>query len=105
MENPSIGTPRRVVDEIHVELWYPRNKDSAKFIVLGLVDVRAADDIRVSYDFDRDGWRIEQAGKFEWEAGDPNCGDQDWQEVAFVKAWARQKADVSQPGNSDESPV
>lgn len=77
-------------DAIHADLWYPRSENRVKAIVVGLVDVRAADDIRVTYDFDRDGWKIEQASAFQWELDDPNCGNPDWQEVAFVKAWARE---------------
>ena len=76
-------------DAAHTWLWYPRNSD-IKYLVLGLMDIRAADDIRVSYDFDRDGWVIEQASVFEWDGDDPIC-DSDWQEVAFIQAWARQK--------------
>jgi hypothetical protein len=78
-------------DALHIQLWYPRNSAIDK-IVLGLCDVRAADDIRISYDFDRDGWKIEQASIFEWDGDDPVC-DPDWQEVAFVEAWGREKGD------------
>ena len=59
---------------------------------MSLTDVRAADDIRISYDYDRDGWVIEQASIFEWDGDDEEC-DEDWQEVAFVKAWARSPED------------
>ena len=71
-----------------IDLWYPRAEDRPKFIEVGLVDVRAADDIRISYDFERDGWKIEQASRFEW-SGDDEVMDPDWREVAFVRAWAR----------------
>lgn len=78
-------------DELHIDLWYPRNESSeVKSLVIGLMDVRAADNIRVSYDFDRDGWKIEQASVFSWDADDEVC-DSDWQEVAFVKAFGREK--------------
>ena len=79
-----------------VSLEYPRNsvKDS---IIVELVDVRAADDIRISYDFERDGWKIEQASMFSWPAGS-DC-DRDWQEVAFVQAWTREKLE-----NNSENP-
>ncbi|WP_417744794.1 hypothetical protein [Rosistilla oblonga] len=61
-----------------------------KRIQVGLTDVRAADDIRISYDFERDGWKIEQASVFEWEAGDQVC-DPCWKEVAFLQAWSQEK--------------
>lgn len=69
-----------------VELEYPRDRHEC--VLIGLLDTRAADDLRVSYDFHRDGWVIEQASVFEWSADDPSP-DSDWQEVAFVKAWNR----------------
>ena len=73
-----------------VDLWYPRNEHEGKFIEVGLVDVRAADSILIQYDFERDGYSIMQASQFEWD-GDDDITDADWQEVAFVKAWAREK--------------
>jgi hypothetical protein len=57
------------------ELWYPRNDDQVKTLTVSLVDVRAADDLVVGYDFDRDGWVIAR-------------GDEPKKEVAFVSAWA-----------------
>ena len=78
-------------ESLHIDLWYPRNEsESIKNFVIGLMDVRAADSIRVSYDFLRDGWKIEQAAIFEWNSDDDKC-DPDWQEVRFVEAWARDK--------------
>lgn len=76
-------------DTISLDLFYPRNR-TVQFVEVGLSDVRAADSVRISYDFDRDGYRIEQASTFEWDADDEIC-DPDWQEVAFVKAWKREK--------------
>lgn len=80
---------------LSLDLWYPRNDDPARefnhptAIQLGLVDVRAADDIQISYDFERDGYSIKQASRFEWPLED-EVQDPDWQEVAFVKAWGRE---------------
>jgi hypothetical protein len=77
-------------EDLELYLHYPRDRQVKKFVI-GLMDVRAADSIRVSYDFLRDGWKIEQASKFEWRGDDLVC-DPDWQEVAFVKAWARARS-------------
>ena len=77
----------RVLD---LELWYPRQEGQIDTLEVGLCDVRAADSIRIRYDFDRDGWAIQQASTFQWEYGDEVC-DADWQEVAFIQAWGRQK--------------
>jgi hypothetical protein len=75
-----------------IDLEYPEVGTNDKFVLVGLMDVRAADDIRISYDFDRDGWKIEQASIFGWDAGD-KIQDMDWQEVAFVQAWGRDKTE------------
>lgn len=84
-------------DKLVVDIWYPRVDDrSIKKIEVGLVDVRAADSIQIEYDFDRDGWVIKQASTFEWSGDDPICNP-DWQEVAFVQAWGREKAATSPP--------
>lgn len=77
-------------DTQEIALWYPRLEENVKYIEVTLSDVRAADGIRVHYDFDRDGWVIEQASTFSWDADDEKC-DPDWQEVAFIQAWAREK--------------
>ncbi len=78
-----------------VDLWYPRVErergvDEPTEVEVGLTDVRAADSIRISYDFERDGYVIRQASTFDWDHDDEAC-DADWQEVAFVKSWAREK--------------
>lgn len=69
-----------------VDLYYPRAESNVNSVEISLVDVRAADSIRISYDFGRDGWKIEQASVFEWEADDTEC-DPGWQEVSFIQAW------------------
>lgn len=70
-----------------IELWYPRNEDTQTHLIIDLMEVRAADPIRVSYDFDRDGWVIEQSKETE------TSDDWDWKEVAFIQAWAREEED------------
>jgi hypothetical protein len=79
---------RRHGRTVAIDFQYPRNEGNVDTLEIGLVDVRAADNIRVSYDFERDGWKIEQAAIFEWAATDDVC-DPDWQEVAFIQAWER----------------
>ena len=76
-----------------IDLFYPREDGNATELEIGLMDVRAADSILVSYDFERDGWSIKQASTFRWDVNDTIC-DPDWQEVAFVKAWGREKDDA-----------
>lgn len=76
------------------DFFYPDIMDPTKraHLTVGLLHVRAADDIRIYYDGTRDGWVIEQASRFEWDDDDPpEEQNPDWQEVAFVQAWARDK--------------
>jgi len=83
-----LSEARQYGDELHIDLWYPDvDSSDVRKLIIGLMDVRAADDIRISYDKTKDGWKIEQASIFSWEADDREC-DPDWKEVAFIKAWA-----------------
>jgi hypothetical protein len=85
-----------------IDLFYPREEGNAKALEIGLCDVRAADSLRITYDFDRDGWSILQASIFEWDIDDETC-DADWQEVAFIQAWGRQKVSAMEgPSPSSE---
>jgi hypothetical protein len=57
-------------------------------IEIDMEGTRAADGIRVHYDHERDGWVIEQASRFRFHVGEePDPG---WQEIHFVRAWARE---------------
>lgn len=71
---------------LNVELCYPRSDGHVNTVELGMMCTRAADSIRITYDFERDGWSILQASG--WNR-DQRIPDMDWQEVYFVKAWAR----------------
>lgn len=73
---------------VGAELCYPTLEGNVATLEVGLNDVRSADSLLISYDFERDGWSIKQASRFEWDADDDVC-DPDWQEVAFVQSWAR----------------
>ncbi len=90
---------------IHVDLWYPNLPDSdVKAIEVGLMHVRAADSIRIEYDFDRDGYSIKQASKFHWDEHDKDH-DPDWQEVAFIQAWGRETKEVIHISRPDPLPI
>jgi len=87
-----LSQARQHGDEMHIDLWYPRCETSpVKSLVIGLMDVRAADNIRVSYDFDRDGWRIEQEEIVTDNGHYQGYADAKWIEVAFVQAWGHEK--------------
>lgn len=71
----------------YFQINYPnRDKPSDDAVEISLCDIRAADNIRVWYDFDRDGWVIEQPSISSWPAGDTVC-DEGWTEAAFCPAW------------------
>ncbi len=92
-ENYGIGELIIHNGRLSADMWYPRIADGPhriREVEVGLSDVRAADSILISYDFDRDGYVIKQASTF---SGDEPDYDEDWQEVAFVQAWAREQPD------------
>ncbi len=77
---------RQGYDAVGVDIDYPRH-NRLKYVQVGLCCVRAADDILIGYDFDRDGWVVYQQKHtlpFEGEFCETLDG---WHEVAFIKAW------------------
>jgi hypothetical protein len=74
-------------DTIRVELIFTQVSDAfPRYVEIDIESVRSADSVRVSYDYDRDGWSVEQARFFSW-AADDKVRDAGWTEVAFVRAW------------------
>lgn len=76
-----------VGDEVTIRLTYPRSSRH-KYFLVELADVRCGSLIRLSYDFDRDGWMIEQ-DKNESDHFEQDINDciEDWAEVAFIPSW------------------
>ena len=75
-------------DTVYVDLWYPDVSEDCRTIQIGLMAVRAADDIRIQYDFTRNGFVILQEVHWKDTHGQTYCQDPErWIEVAFVKAW------------------
>lgn len=81
--------------EVHVTLNYPNiaAETECVYVVVDQSSLRASDGLRLHYDYERDGFVIEQASTFSWDADDEVC-DHDWQEVSFVKSWEREKEEV-----------
>jgi len=75
-------------ENVYIDLEYPRTPERQSIIEVGLMDVRAADNIQISYDFERDGWVIKQDAFEEIPCGSESLDD--WQEVAFIRACARE---------------
>ena len=80
--------------ERRVELWYPRSDgpQSVDTIRVSLMDVRAANDLVIRYDFDRDGYSIQQPTIHEWAIGD-DPSNEGLVEVAFVPAWGAEPSE------------
>lgn len=56
---------------------------------IGLVGVKTSDPIRISYDFEREGWVIKQLELIPlYKDGPTDGGEQVWHEVAFFDSWA-----------------
>lgn len=80
------------LDTLSFEFSYPRLDGKIKYLEVGLSDVRASDGIRVSYDFDRDGFVIEQPYINEVDMGDYiDATKETWEEVGFFESWALER--------------
>jgi hypothetical protein len=95
----SSSHPSRMADTLEVCITYPAytdaennggggGKQQIRYVEVTMESVRATDGFRTYYDFERDGFVIQQASKFSWSIDDP-MRDPDWQEVAFIQSWAR----------------
>ncbi|MCK2055278.1 hypothetical protein [Methylobacterium sp. 37f] len=76
-------------DVLNVNLTYPNiTIDGCRHVHVNQESVRASDGIRLSYDYDRDGWSIQQQVCV--DLGDriytPNPDE--WVEVSFVQSWS-----------------
>jgi len=77
-------------NEIEIRLTYPNvphEHGNVMYVLVNQESVRASDGVRLHYDYQRDGFVIEQAQVFEWDASDRIC-DPKWKEVAFIESWA-----------------
>lgn len=73
-------------DTLSVAMTYPSiSENGVKFIEIDQESVRASDGIRLTFDYDRDGWSIMQPTKMCWKDEPFDMG---WEEVAFIKSWA-----------------
>jgi hypothetical protein len=95
MKGDPLDSPDQVVrrgDTITVALWYPGCEGHARHVEVELVCVRAADSIRIHYDYDRDGYVVEQPKRTEVFVKSDGKIDtyeerEEWIEMAFLKAW------------------
>ena len=84
----------RVGGALHVDLTYPpwtdaENKGQCRYVVVNQEAVRASDGVRLWYDYDRDGFVIEQNAPTMEPMGDDSSIQVDhWREVFFARSWA-----------------
>lgn len=72
-------------EDVRIVFSYPRNEGNPTRLILALSDVRAAGELIVTYDFDRDGYCI-QMDRTE-SVDDGAEWVEDLVEVAFIPAW------------------
>lgn len=89
MDNTNLDHEAR---SFHVELEYPRLNSNVQEVTVGLTDVRAADTIRITYDFERDGWRVGMDRTV--EDGPIMRVTEENAEVAFIPAWNEKPTSV-----------
>jgi hypothetical protein len=83
-DNQVTGKPK----DIMVGLSYPRVETNPDAVIVELEDVRAADSIKIQYDFERDGWIISQRKVTHPWISDSTYGyAEEWFEKAFLPAW------------------
>jgi len=79
-------------ETVNGELWYPRSEDRPDSLTVSLWDVRAAGDLTISFDFERNGWVISMDRMI--EVGDTLEVAGQVEEVAFIDAWNVKKIDT-----------
>ncbi len=95
-------------DELHVELTYPPRADEdnshgqCRYVIVDQEAVRASDGVRLHYDYNRDGFVIEQPKHRPVKLKD-NSYDMvtDWIEVGFFKSWKFNESDDGLPTAED----
>ena len=96
IEDYKLGISLDVSEETaNFEFLYPPYEtepvgEKVRYLTVGISTVRASDGIRIHYDFERDGYSIEQPQQLAWSADGKVC-DEKWTETAFVQSWHFEK--------------
>jgi len=81
-------------DELTVELMFPPRTDgednaNARYVLVNQSSVRASDGVRLFYDYDRDGFVVQQPRVRMIKISDGGYDSvEDWTEVGFFQSWA-----------------
>lgn len=81
--------------KMNINFSYPRFEPNINEIEVGLSDVRASDGIKITYDFDRDGYVIMQPYFEEVQRDGYTEEVTHWQEVGFFGSWALEEKNIS----------
>lgn len=95
-------------DEVHVTLTYPpwtdadNTKGQCRHIHVNQEAVRASDGVRLHYDYQRDGFVVEQPRP--WLELIDGCyhSREEWIEVGFFKSWQFEVPDEEQMAAADD---
>jgi hypothetical protein len=76
-------------DTLLVGLTYPENTvDGCRHVHVNQESTRASDGVRMSHDYDRDGWSIQQQVHVRMGGMLDTPNPDEWIEVAFVQSWS-----------------
>lgn len=113
IESPYGDTPdnfhvSRMDAALHVELTYPpytdadNTKGQLRYIIVDQESVRASDGVRLHYDYDRDGFVVEQNKSRLRRVSDNSYESvDDWIETGFFKSWLFGSSDEEQSAAAD----
>lgn len=76
-------------DTLDISLTYPEiTKTGCRYVHVNQESTRASDGVRLSYDYDRDGWSIQQQVQVDHGGLIDTPNPDEWIEVAFVRSWS-----------------
>jgi hypothetical protein len=93
-ESPLNFHVEKYKDELHVDLTYPpytdadNSNEQCRYICINQESVRASDGVRLHYDYERDGFAVEQPQRRLIRTGPDSFEEaDDWIEVGFFQSW------------------
>lgn len=98
-------------DELHVDLTYPPWTDAdnktgqCRYVVVNQEAVRASDGVRLHYDYERDGFVVEQPRPYVTLADGVYHSGQTWIEVGFFQSWKFDRPESEQMAAADAAHV
>jgi hypothetical protein len=95
-------------DELHAVLTYPpwtdadNTKGQCRYVYVNQEAVRASDGVRLHYDYERDGFVVEQPKpRLRALGGDSYTDEEEWIEVGFFASWAFNNREDGSPSDEE----